>query len=97
MKIDDKVVRAICSSIMTRFRFAETMSDPTTGILEMLEEPGQFLVQKELRRIRKAQRLDPLLERWRRFLIDRAVPSTYMRGKHLSMKKQFQNLFVKRW
>ena len=66
------------------------------NIIEVTEDPGQILAQKEMREIRQAQRQDRLIERWRRAVIDKIIPKMYMMKDDLTMKKQFKNLKMKR-
>lgn len=93
--MNDSTIKAICSCI-TVPSFIETFPTANINILEAFEEPGQVMAQKEMQEIRSTQRQDPLVERWRRAVIDKALPKTTMVKGDLTMKRQFQNLFMKR-
>lgn len=69
----------------------ETLPMMSINILETLEDQGHVLAQKELRELRRMQRSDSLLERWRVSVIDQAVPQTHLakadvKGEILSRK-----------
>ena len=66
------------------------------NILEVTEDLGQPLAQKELREIRRAQREDPQIDKWRIAVIDKQIPHKYLTGHDLTMKKQFKNFRIKR-
>ena len=94
VSIDDKSVKAICNVIIPPY--IETLPVFNINIVEVLEEPGQVLAQKEMLEIRRAQRNDTLIEKWRRAVIDNKIPQEYMRGDDLTMKKQFKKFKMKR-
>ena len=64
----------------------------------MTETPGSVMAQIELREIRSHQRNDPLIERWRRMVIDNYLPDkNQMRSKEdFMMRKHFQNFKILR-
>ncbi len=92
--VEDDTVKAICNTIVSPY--IETLPAYNINLVELFEEPGQILAQKEMREIRQAQRNDPLIEKWRRAVIDNIVPQGYMKGEELTMKKQFKHLKIKR-
>ena len=94
VSIDDKSVKAICNIIVPPY--IETLPAFNINIVEVLEEPGQVLAQKEMLEIRKAQRNDVLIDKWRRAVIDNKIPQEYMKGHDLTMKKQFKKFIMKR-
>jgi len=57
------------------------------NIVDISEEPGQALAQKDLREIRRAQRSDPLIEPWMIAVIDKPMPKKFMTGPDLTMKR----------
>ena len=73
MKIKDKVVKSICSVIT--IPYCEILPAMNINIVEVLEEPGQTIAQIEVREIRKRQREDYTIEKWRRAVIDQVVPT----------------------
>jgi len=92
--IRNETVKAICSVIMAPY--IETLPVASINILDIIEEPGQVLAQKEMTDIRNAQRDDKLIEKWRRAVLDDKIPETYMKGDDLTMKKQFRKFKMKR-
>ena len=97
VRIDDKTVKAICSCIVIS-PFIDMLPIATLNKLETIDvdDESQVLAQKEVFEIRRSQRQGPLIERWRKAVIDRAVPNTYMTKDDLTMKKQFQKLKIRR-
>jgi len=65
-------------------------------MIEMTDESGPMLAQKELRDIRTEQRHDKLIEKWRRATIDKKLPKGFMTKDDLAMRKQFKHLKMKR-
>ena len=61
-----------------------------------MEAPGQTLAQKELREVRRAQREDRVIEKWRIALIDQTIPKNVITKEDLSMRKQYKNFHMKR-
>ena len=49
------------------------------------DDPRQVLARKELHEIKRAQISDPLVNNWRRTVIDQNIPQSYMAGKDLTM------------
>ena len=68
----------------------------TLNITEVLEESGQTLAQKDMREIRRAQRNDNLIDRWRCAVIDKNIPKRFLMKEDLTMRKQFRNFTIKR-
>ena len=94
ISIEDQTVKEICN-IMT-IPLIETLPSFSLHILETIEEQGQTLAQKEFREIRRAQRSDNLVERWRRAVLDKRIPDNYLTKNDITMKKQFKHLKMKR-
>jgi len=92
--MEDQAVKAVCKVITTPY--IESMPTNSINILEVFEEPGQLLAQKEMTEIRKAQRSDPLIEKWRRAVIDNKIPDGFSKGDDLTMRKQFKKFKMKR-
>ncbi|KAH3852867.1 hypothetical protein DPMN_095388 [Dreissena polymorpha] len=65
-------------------------------IVEATEELGQGLGQKELREIRQKQRHDPLIDRWRKAVIDQKIPTKFNSKQDSIMRKQFKHFKIKR-
>ena len=91
MRTDDQTVKAICTAMQVHIPVIDILPMAAINIVEIAEEPGQMLAQKELREIRKAQRSDPLIEPWRIAVIDKQMPKKFMTGPDLTMKRQFNN------
>ena len=96
VRIDDQTVKAICTAMQVHIPVIDILPMAAINIVEIAEEPGQALAQKELREIRRAQRNDPLIEPWRIAVIDKQMPKKFMTGPDLTMKRQFNNLKIKR-
>lgn len=92
--IDDETVKAICSVMIPAY--IDILPMASMNIAEVLEDPSQSLAQKDLREIRRAQRSDNIIDRWRIAVIDKKMPKRVLVREDLSMKKQFKNLTVKR-
>ena len=58
------------------------------NIGDLLDESSQTLAQKDYREIRRAQREDKTIERWRIAVLDGTLPKTFMEKEDLTMKKQ---------
>ena len=95
VKIDDKTVKTICSSI-TPPPLIETLPAFNINIVDATETPGQSLAQREVREVRRAQREDALIDRWRIAVIDKRVPTNVYGKEDLTMKKQYKNFKMKR-
>ena len=95
VKIDDITVKTICSSI-TPPSLIETLPAFNINIVDATETPGQSLAQREVREVRRAQREDELIDRWRIAVIDKRVPTNVYGKEDLMMKKQYKNYKMKR-
>ena len=94
VKIEETSVKAICGCIV--IPYVETLPMYSIDMIEMTDESGQMLAQKELREIRTEQRHDELIEKWRRATIDQKLPKGFMTKNDLAMRKQFKHLKMKR-
>ena len=94
VKIDDKTVKTICSSVqMPVEALIEVFPAASINIIEATESPGQPLAQIEQREIRKNQREDPVLGKWVRATMDKKFPKEYSYSKEdQAMSKTFNNL-----
>lgn len=92
MRIENKTVKAICGALIPAY--IETLPVYHLNLPEVLEEPGQTLAQKQLREIRQAQHQDRVIDKWR--IIDGKLPNISNAKEDLAMRKQFQNLRIKR-
>lgn len=63
-RIDKNIVKIIRFSLVVT-PLVETLPMMNTNVLETLEDQSQVLAQKELREIRRMQKSDSLIERWR--------------------------------
>ena len=82
IRIDDKTVKTICSSIQIPVEaLIETLPAATINIVEATECPGQPLAQIEQREIRRNQREDAVLGKWVRATIDKKFPRDYSYSK----------------
>ena len=95
VKMDDQTVKALCSVIVPP-TYIEVLPSANLNIIETFEEQGQVLAQKDLFEIRRMQRQDPLIETWRRAVIDKTIPNEFFRKDDLTMKRNFKHLFMKR-
>ena len=91
--MDTDVVNAICGCISPPF--VELLSSMNVNIVEITENPGKSMAQIDLRKIRKQQRMDPLIDKWRIATIDKIIPQCFSREDQI-MKKQFSNFVIKR-
>lgn len=89
LKIDNTTIKAICASISSS-SYIETFPISSINIVEAIGDNGHELAQKELRQIRKAQRLDPTIEKWRRAVIDKTLPYNCFSKEDLIMRRQFR-------
>ncbi|KAH3881239.1 hypothetical protein DPMN_005163 [Dreissena polymorpha] len=97
IQIDDQTVKAICNSDSDTVRsIIETLPMASIHIVEATEELGQGLAQKELREIRQKQRHDPLIDRWRKAVIDQKIPTKFNSKQDSIMRKQFKHFKIKR-
>ena len=94
VKVKDDVVKAICSCTDLD-PLIETICS-NINILEATEEQGLPMAQIELREIRKQQRLDRVIEKWRIAVIDKRMPSSIMSKHDLIMKRQYKHFVMKR-
>ena len=96
IRIDDKTVKTICSSIQTPVEaLIETLPAATINIVEATECPGQPLAQIEQRGIRRNQREDAVLGKWIRATIDKKFPRDYNYSKgNQIISKTFHSLKI---
>ena len=94
VKIDNETVKTLCCPIMQSF--IETLPCYNINITEVLEAPGQTLAQKELKEVRRAQREDRVIAKWRIAVIDQTIPKNLITKEVLSMRKQNKNFHMKR-
>ena len=94
IKIEDNSVKAICNLSIPAY--IETLPNGNLTLCDIIEEPGQPIAQKELREIRRAQREDKLIDRWRIAVTDKRIPSTTISKDDLIMRKQYRNFILKR-
>ncbi len=80
VKMDEQTVKAVCNSTIIG-SYIETLPMASLNIVETTDEIGQGFAQKELREIRKMQRQDELIDRWRKYKIDEHIPSKFMTKK----------------
>ena len=66
------------------------------NIGDLLDESSQTLAQKDYIEIRRAQREDKTIERWRIAVLDGTLPKTFMEKEDLTIKKQLKKFKVKR-
>lgn len=76
--LDDKTVNVICSCTTKGGGVVKTLPFLSLNIVETIGDHGQTLAQK-LFEIRRKQRQDPLIQRWRRYVIDGWFPEQHMR------------------
>ena len=74
--IEDKTVKAICN--MTVPALLDTLPTAKINLVDVIEEPGQPLAQKEMLAIRRAQRQDRTIDKWRIAVIDKQLPSVFL-------------------
>ena len=94
IKIEDNSVKAICNLSIPAY--IETLPTGSLNLCDIIEEPGQPIAQKDLREIRRAQREDKLIDRWRIAVIDKRIPNTTISKDDLIMRKQYRNYILKR-
>ena len=94
VKIEDNSVKAICN--LTIPAYIETLPSARINLSDIIEEKGQPIAQKELREIRRAQREDKLIDRWRIAVIDKKIPNTTISKDDLIMRKQYWSFTLKR-
>ena len=95
IKITDQTVRAICSSLVCS-AYIDTLPAMSINLVDVIDDSGQVLAQKEMREIRSLQRQDPVVERWRRAVIDNRLPHGPLSKLDLVMKSQFSHFVMKR-
>ena len=88
--IKDEEIKAICNST-TSMSYVETIPMMNINIVEVTEDIGTPMAQKEMREIRRSQREDWLIDRWRRAVIDKRVPHNNMGKEDMIFKKQFSD------
>ena len=94
LEMKNDVVKAICSNTDTN-SLIETICTHI-NIIDATDDMGQTMAQIELREIRKQQRLDNVIERWRIALIDRRIPSKNLTKEDIIMRKQFRHFTMKK-
>ena len=94
VEMKNDVVKAICSNTDTN-SLIETICTHI-NIIDATDDMGQTMAQIELREIKKQQRLDNVIERWRIAVIDRRIPSKNLTKKDIIMRKQFRHFTMKR-
>ena len=93
--IDRDTIKAICHALFP-IPYIETLPCYNIDIVEATDIPGQSLALKEVREIRRMQRQDQLIEKWRKAVIDKQIPNNVWSSDDLTMKKQFKNFQMKR-
>jgi len=97
VRLEDNTIKAICSCTTIQMDgLIHTLPSLSINIVESIGEPGQMLAQKELKEIRRQQRNDTLIDRWRCYVIDGRFPEKHLRKEDLAMRKQFKSFFVRR-
>ena len=94
VEMKNDVVKAICSNTDTNSLIETTCTH--ISIIDATDDMGQTMAQIELREIRKQQRLDNVIERWRIAVIDRRIPSKNLTKKDIIRRKQFRHFTMKR-
>ena len=94
INLEDKTIKATCYSTVAAY--VETLPIENINVLEVLEEPGQTLAQRDLREIRKAQRNDDLMDKWRIAIIDQKIPNKMTSREDFTMPKQYRNFKLNR-
>ena len=92
--VEDKAVKAICN--MTVPALLDTLPTGKINLVDVIEEPGQPLAQKEMLEIRRAQRQDRTIDKWRIAVIDKQLPSSFSSKEDLCFRKQYKNLIIRR-
>ena len=72
--IEHSAIKAICH-VNSYIPYIYTIPVSSINIVEVTEEQETILAQLVYREIRKQQRNDPLIERWRRAVINKHIPS----------------------
>ena len=93
-QIPRDTIKAVCNSIV-QIPYVETLPSCDINIVEATEIPGQTSL-KELREVRRLQREDPLIEKWRKAVVDKRLPRNIWNNDDLTLRKQFKNLRMKR-
>ena len=93
--IGDDTVKAICAAMLP-IPLLLTLPCSSINLVEILDDSEQVLAQKEVTEIRKMQRQDSFVDRWRRAVIDNIIPRGKLNGPDLTMRRQFQHFFMKR-
>jgi len=95
VKLEDTTVKAICDADTPAHIETLPMAS-NINMAEIIDEPGTTLAQKDMQKIRQAQRADPLIDKWRIAVIDEKIPTNFMMKGDLTMRKQFKNFRMKR-
>ena len=94
--IDNSSVKAICGCLRATIPCMSVLPSMSINIVETIEVPGQPLAQKELREVRRRQREDPLIEKWRKAVIDQQLPRYTSGREDTTMKRHFKSFTMKR-
>lgn len=97
LTIDESTVKSICGA-NTYLPYIDTIPTCSINIVEVTEDSGVPLAQIEYREIRRQQRADPLIERWRRTVIDQYLPDKHQctSKEDLYMRKHFDSFKIVR-
>ncbi|XP_060557360.1 uncharacterized protein LOC132717812 [Ruditapes philippinarum] len=94
IKIEDNVVKAVCNSTTTSY--LESLPTMNINIIEATENTGQPMAQLEMRDIRRKQREDPIIDKWRKAIIDQQIPDKCYSKEDFTLKRNFKYLKQKR-
>lgn len=95
IKIEDQSVKAICCS-SSETPYIEIIPIANINIVDVTDTPGTPMAQIEYRQIRRQQREDALIERWRRTVIDGCLPDRQQCStrEDLFMRRHFDSLKI---
>ena len=93
-EIRNDVVKAICSNTDTN-PLIETIC-ANINIIESTEDSGQPMAQIELRELRRQQRQDKCIDRWRIATLDKRIPTRNLTKDDYALRKTFNHLVMKR-
>ncbi|XP_060575985.1 uncharacterized protein LOC132733359 [Ruditapes philippinarum] len=94
IKLKNNIVKTICSRIIPPPYFETIPAD--IDIIEATDNPSQPMAQIEFREIRRKQRQDPMIEKWRRAIIDKKLPPKSWDRDDTIMKRVYDKLHLKR-
>jgi len=95
VKLEDSTVKTVCS-VITIPPLIEILPVMNINIVEATEDPSQPMAQIEMTEIRRRQRQDYTIEKWRKAVIDQKLPLGHFNKGDQIMKKHFHNLKMKR-